>query len=356
MKILQKILHRWVSKKITLQKIEKYCLQLSVIRSKNLENINLEKIKVSCVQRTITPVQCIEEFIDLLHSFIKQAAEDGSQLVIFPEYNFFDLLGMIPGFKLINRYLTRKARSLTTTQTAQEGDTRPEMASPVWVFKAITDSIERGMEAIFAYFAQGYGIYIYTGSYLTIQDSDIYNVGALYGPEGEQIGKQKKLHLTKLESSFAMGRGDEIRVYDLPIGKISFPICMDATYFETFRILSEMGADIVILPIANPEEYNPWKALKGIWPRVQESYILGLKSSLNGWLVGMHYTGRSGIFAPISLTPNKDGILKIACDCEGNHLVTEEVNIVQLREIRLQAEYFGDRNFEFERDYVNRVY
>ena len=100
-----------------------------------------------------------------------------------------------------------------------------------------------------------------------------------------------------------------MEVYSLPFGKVVCPICMDATYFETFRIARERGADIAILPIANLEEYNLWKALRGIWPRVQESYLYGLKSSLNGWIFGRHFTGKAGIFAPWPMTPNKDGVL-----------------------------------------------
>jgi len=41
-----------------------------------------------------------------------------------------------------------------------------------------------------------------------------------------------------------------MEVYSLPFGKVVCPICMDATYFETFRIAREIGADMVILPIA----------------------------------------------------------------------------------------------------------
>ncbi|MEA2020978.1 MAG: nitrilase, partial [Candidatus Caldatribacteriota bacterium] len=123
-----------------------------------------------------------------------------------------------------------------------------------------------------------------------------------------------------------------------------------------FRIAREMEVDIVILPIANLEEYNKRKALRGIWPRVQESYLFGLKSSLNGWMAGMHFTGHSGIFAPLSITEKGDGVLSISSFYEGNCLVTSNINIKKLHKAREKAAYHEDKNIEFEKNYIKKTY
>jgi hypothetical protein len=99
-----------------------------------------------------------------------------------------------------------------------------------------------------------------------------------------------------------------------------------------------------------------WKALRGIWPRVQESYVYGLKASLNGWVAGMHFTGKAGIFAPLSITPNKDGVVALSPHHEGNFLITGGINIKRLYEARNRAEYHGDKNPEFERGYLEKAY
>ncbi|MDI3281585.1 MAG: nitrilase, partial [Bacillota bacterium] len=108
--------------------------------------------------------------------------------------------------------------------------------------------------------------------------------------------------------------------------------------------------------IANSEEYHPWKALRGIWPRVQESYVFGLKASLNGWLGGMHFTGKAGIFAPLELTEGRDGVLALAGHWEGDELVTADLNLAALRRARQEAEYWGDANPAFEAGYWERTY
>jgi len=148
------------------------------------------------------------------------------------------------------------------------------------VFKGVAQPIEEGIKRIISLLAKEYGIYIYSGSYILKEKDEIYNAGSLFGPEGNLIGTQKKIHLTDFEVKLGIKRGRKMEVYSLPFGKVVCPICMDATYFETFRIARERGADIAILPIANLEEYNLWKALRGIWPRVQESYLYGWATPL----------------------------------------------------------------------------
>jgi len=352
------LIEKWFNKKISLDRIEKYCKQLKIKKRNLSEDVNLEDIRVSCVQRQIYPVNSIEKYIDMLCDFVGQALKDNSHLIIFPEYNFFDLFGLIPGFSCLNQILNKKAIKNRDEEKdrEEESDLKRNNHFLITVFKGVAKPIEAGVRRIVSLLAKEYGIYIYTGSYILKEKEAIYNAGSLFGPDGILIGTQKKMHLTDFEFKLGMRRGIKMEVYSLPFGKVVCPICMDATYFETFRIAREMEADMVILPIANLEEYYIWKALRGIWPRVQESYLYGLKSSLNGWIAGMHFTGKAGIFAPLSMTEKKDGVLSLSPSYEGDHLVTAHLNLKKLYEAREKAEYHEDKNAEFENKYVERTY
>ena len=351
---IEYLIEKWFKRKISLKKIEKYCKQLRINRRKRSENINSEEIRVSCVQRQIHPTKKIEEYINILCNFLDQAVEDNNHLIIFPEYNFLDLFGLIPGFSCLNQILNNR----TTKLKGKKKEFHFKVGSYFLntIFKAAAKPVEEGIKRIFSLLAKEYGIYIYTGSYILKEKEEIFNSGSLFGPDGNLIGTQKKIHLTDFEVKLGMQRGIEMDVYSLPFGKIVCPICMDATYFETFRIAREIGADMVILPIANLEEYTVWKAMRGIWSRVQESYLYGLKSSLNGWIAGMHFTGKAGIFAPLSMTEKKDGVLALSPSYDGNHLITVNLSIKRLYEARKEAEYHEDRNVEFEKNYIERTY
>jgi len=354
---MKNIIEKWFEIKIDLEKIDQYCSRIEVKKKNIVENVNEENVCVSCVQRMIKPVMHVESYIDIISSFLRYAVKEGSNLVIFPEYNYFDLFGLIPGFININQLLNTiamgKAGKMKKKSSSKGTRTNRFLIN---IFKNTARPIEAGMNRITSLLAIKYGLYIYSGSYLLMEDGEMYNAGSLFGPDGQLIGTQKKLHLTDFEVNLGIKNGTKMEIFSLPFGKVVFPVCMDATYFETFRIARELGADIVILPIANMEEFNHWKARRGIWPRVQESYVYGLKSSLNGWIAGLHFTGQAGIFAPLSLTQNKDGILSITSSSEGDFTVTESINMIKLREEREKAEYHGDKNPFFERDYTNQTY
>ena len=93
---IEVLIEKWFNKKISLERIEKYFQQLRIEKRGLSEDITSEDIRVSCVQRQIHPVNSIERYIDMLCGFVDQAAKEGSHLIIFPEYNFFDLFGLIP--------------------------------------------------------------------------------------------------------------------------------------------------------------------------------------------------------------------------------------------------------------------
>lgn len=355
---IEVLIEKWFNKKISLERIEKHCEQLRIKKRGLSEDINLENIQVSCVQRQIQLVKSIEKYIDMLCGFVDQAVKDNSYLIIFPEYNFFDLFGLIPGFGFLNQILNKKVIKVKDEEKdrGEESHLKGNNHFLTTVFKGVAKPIEAGIKRIVSLLAKEYGIYIYTGSYILKEKDEIYNAGSLFGPDGNLIGTQKKMHLTDFEVKLGRRRASKMEVYSLPFGKVVCPICMDATYFETFRIAREIGADMVILPIANLEEYTVWKALRGIWPRVQESYLYGFKSSLNGWIAGMHFTGKAGIFAPLLMTEKKDGVLSLSPSYEGNHLITANLNIRRLYKARENAEYHEDKNAEFEKKYIERTY
>jgi len=358
--LIESLIEKWFSSKLSIHKIEKSLKGLEQDeRGKEIkQKFSLTNLQVSCVERKIKLVKNIEEYVNMLQNFVRQASEEKNILIVFPENNYFDLLGVIPGFRWLNYYLNQKMRKHKGNNNYNSRKEHPERINPLFIhiLKGMAKPVEEGIKMIFSSLARAYRLYIYTGTYIVKEGAKIFNAGFFYGPQGELIGIQKKIHLTDLEEKLGFQRGEEMEIYTLPFGKVVCPICMDATYFETFRIAREKGADLALLPIANLEEYNPWKALRGIWPRTQESLIYGLKSSLNGWIAGMHFTGKAGIFAPWMITSHQDGIINISSHYEGDFLVSGEIDILQLYKIRKETEYLEDTNIEFEKDYLEKTY
>ena len=135
-------------------------------------------------------------------------------------------------------------------------------------------------QTLYSTLAAAYGLYLMAGSFVLPHGDKVVNRSFLYGPDGRLIGVQDKIHLMPIEAEWGISPGTEFKLFETAAGKIAAPVCMDASYFETFRILELQDAEIVIIPIANPEPYNYWLALRGIWPRVQECPVYGIKSAL----------------------------------------------------------------------------
>jgi predicted amidohydrolase len=75
----------------------------------------------------------------------------------------------------------------------------------------------------------------------------LYNSAVLIGPNGF-IGVHRKLHLWYDDKIFFEPGNLGYQVFQTPIGRIGLLICFDMWYFENFRILAMMGADIVCCP------------------------------------------------------------------------------------------------------------
>lgn len=358
--------------KLSGKKIDKYLNKITfdkkIVRKSGIA-------AAACVQRSIKKVKSVEEYIDILHRFVKEAKEAGCDIIVFPEYNFLDLYGIIPFSDKISSLFSKNISDENSKcevedskkelpyseleEIAKKRELSPSKEEDKTIFNilyGIAFPIQKALEHIMCFLAAKYDIYIYTGTYLLREEGKLYNCGSLISRDGKILGRQKKLHLTDFEEYLNLSRGDKLNYYDTDIGRIACPICMDATYFETFKIARNLGCDIVTLPIANNEEYNFYRALRGIWPRVQESHVYGLKSSLNGNILGIKFTGKSGIFAPAPLTETGDGIVNLSKNYDGDSLIIGSLDIKRLKAERLEAEYYGDKNENFERDYYLKTY
>ncbi|MBH88759.1 MAG: amidohydrolase [Magnetovibrio sp.] len=77
----------------------------------------------------------------------------------------------------------------------------------------------------------------------------------LIGPDGKNIGKYRKTHLTVEERIWAVA-GDEYPVFDTPFGRIGVMSGYDAVFPETSRCLGIAAADIILWPASLREPFE----------------------------------------------------------------------------------------------------
>jgi predicted amidohydrolase len=313
--------------------------------------VDRRQIRVAALQVKLELCQNPFLFADLVHRRVKEANQAGARLVVFPEYLNLLLFGVLPGINRLEQEVS--AEPATIRDDAVQVETE-EISLPD-LFRYMTPAVLPLMVTLFSALAVAYRLYIMAGSYTLAVNGAVANRAFLFGPDGNLLGTQDKVHLLPVEEEWKLKRGQEIKVFDTALGGMAMPVCMDATYFETFRIMENRGAEIAMLPIANLEAYNYWLALRGIWPRVQESPLFGIKSALVGSIAGLTFTGRAGIFAPLELTVNGDGVLAEVEHFDREAMAVADLDLEALRELRRNHPW-RDRNPVLYSRYFPEIY
>lgn len=302
------------------------------------------EVTVAAVQMPFTFFATGEAFAREMRAYVSEAAEAGAELVVFPEDLGTTLLGILPGFDRLARQGSMEEALGSLGPDTNLSDLI-ELAGPATL--KIYETVLGGL-------ARSHKIHVQGGSILVPRDGRTFNVAHLFGPEGQLLGRQPKCHLLPLEASWGLAVGDDLEVLDTPLGKLAQPVCMDATYFETFRILVSKGAEIVCLPTADVDPApTPWKSLRGLWPRVQESGVYGIQAAMVGEALGMSFAGQSSIIAPMDLTQDGSGYLARA-EGQGREVVIADLDLEALRAYR--EEPIVRPNPAFDESYFPDIY
>ncbi|MBL9200133.1 MAG: carbon-nitrogen hydrolase family protein [Opitutaceae bacterium] len=100
----------------------------------------------------------------------------------------------------------------------------------------------------FGALARKHGLHLVPG--LVERDGHlIYNVAVLIGPDGELIGKYRKVALPRGEIEAGITPGHEYPVFETRFGKVGMMVCYDGFFPEIARELSNRGAEVIAWPV-----------------------------------------------------------------------------------------------------------
>jgi predicted amidohydrolase len=130
------------------------------------------------------------------------------------------------------------------------------------------------------------------------RDGDrLFNACVLVGPDGV-IGSYRKVHLPILGVDRFADPGDRpFAVHDAAGIRIGMHICYDGSFPETGRVLSLLGADLLVLP-TNWPRHGESVAEHLMICRAIENTVYTIAVNRVGEERGFHYIGRSSIAGP----------------------------------------------------------
>lgn len=195
-------------------------------------------VKVAVVQAAPV-IMNLEKTVDKTLELIKKAAKESADIVVFPE-SFIPAYprGLSFGFVVGSR--TMEGRK----------DWQRYYENSVAAPSQVTDILGKA--------AREAGIYLSIG--VTEKDSNdvnstLYCTNLFFGPNGQLLGKHRKLKPTGTERSiWGEGDGSTLTVVDTPYGKMGSLICWE-NYMPLARMaMYEKGVKIYIAPTADSRE------------------------------------------------------------------------------------------------------
>lgn len=106
--------------------------------------------------------------------------------------------------------------------------------------------------------AKELGVTLHCGSMVEKSGNNHFNASVVFGPEGKEIARYRKIHLFDIDTpggvsyreSDTISRGEDVVTYKVGDVTVGCAICYDIRFPELFRALRDKGADVIVLPAA----------------------------------------------------------------------------------------------------------
>ncbi len=125
----------------------------------------------------------------------------------------------------------------------------------------------------------------------------LFNAAALVGPQGV-IGSYRKVHLPYLGIDRVATHGDRpFAVHEVAGVRVGMHICYDGAFPESVRVMTILGADLIVLPTNWPPG-SECMAANGVNMRAMENVVYYMSVNRVGTERGFRFIGRSRIADP----------------------------------------------------------
>ena len=313
------ILSFLMSFQVTPKKIDRILEAKGRREQQNTAFVAPEAVRVSAVQLSVRKYQNLKDYAGQMYDLAKEAAENGAQLVVFPEYVGLLAGTMLPNYeKIIEWVLDGENKvGLSGVKLAPEK------------VRLLAETFHHFLYETYMYtfsaIARLLRIYLVAGTCLFYEDGQLRNRCVVFGPDGEPAGAQEKVSAVGFDKALGVTPCDVIETIPTPMGDISVVIGSDNYYFECVKIARARGVKIIAAP--DSREGVTRDLLRC---RADEQNLYTVYSCLTG--TREHTTALAGIFAPVGITPDRDGFVACAADTEPQ-TVTARVNLEKLEHV-----------------------
>lgn len=256
-----------------------------------------------------------------IHHWVREAADQGARLLLFPEYFSLELASLFG--EEIYRSLDKQLSAL------QE------------VLPPFIDLFQRE--------AERRGVHILAGSFPVRHGNRYRNRAYLFTPDGGPAVFQDKLQMTRFENEkWFISGGDEIKVFGTELGKIGVNVCYDSEFPLIARKQVEAGADLILVPSCTDTLAGYWRVRIGCQARALENQCYVVQAPTVGeapWSEAVDVNiGAAAVYTPVDYGFPDNGVLAVG-ELNATQWVYADVDLARIAEVRQTGQVFNYRDW-----------
>ena len=272
------------------------------------------KVRVAAAQYPIDAIASWEAYAGKLSHWVSEAAGEGAQLLLFPEYGAMEIARMFA----------------------------PEVWSDLQQSIDFVGGSRGKIDALHAELAEKHQVYIVAAS-LPERDAEgvAANVARVVSPKG-RIAEQRKLIMTRFEREQwkVSGGGREINVFDTRVGKFGIAICYDVEFPLIARAMNDGGAAMILAPSCTDTMHGYHRVRVGAQARALENQCFVIQSPTVGeapWSPAVETNvGAAGVYGPPDFGFPADGIVAMGNPNEPMWLYAE-LDLTAVTRVRMEG-------------------
>lgn len=252
----------------------------------------------------------ISENLDKAESFMRKAANEGAQMICYPEMGF---MRFFPQFRSDKKYF-------------QFAETIP--GPTVERFQKLAAELKM-VAVLNIYEKSGRGEY--------------YNTSPVIDADGTLLGKAQMIHIAEEplfnEKYYYKPGATGFPVFDTMYGKIGIAICYDRHYPEQMRALTIKGAELI---------FTPQAGIKGNPIELYEAEMIGVSFSNQVYVVLVNRTGKEDEmdFMGGSFVTDPSGEMLSRAGTAKEELLIVDCDLDKIDEVRQDRPFLRDRRPE----------
>ncbi|WP_295631169.1 carbon-nitrogen hydrolase family protein [Novosphingobium sp.] len=278
------------------------------------------RFRVAAAQYPIERLASWSAYRTKLTRWVAEAAANGANLLVFPEYGAMELASLDP---------------------ATEGD----LTASLDAVSALLPQVD----ALHADLARQHQVHILAAS-APRRDADgtARNAVRLFVPSGAWA-TQDKLVMTRFErEQWHISPGTVLLLFDTALGKIGVVICYDSEFPLLARALVEAGAEVLLVPSCTDTLHGYWRVRIGSQARALEGQCFTVQSPTVGtaeWSPAVDVNrGAAGIFGPPDRGMPEDGVIAIGT-IDAAQWVFADIDTARVAELRRDGGVLNARDW-----------